>query len=118
MSRYTVHIWPEPWKEIKESPGNIRQRLRRAIDKLADDPRPSKSKPLEFNDDTAAAYELLRLRLESWRVIYVITEQDKTVDVLAIRKRPPYDYKDLKALLNNLLASKSQRTEPPDEPKH
>lgn len=52
MSKYTVHIWPAPWKEIK----------------------------------------------------YAITEKDKTVDVLAIRKRPPYDYKDLKQLLRDFLA--------------
>jgi len=28
-----------------------------------------------------------------------ITEADKAIDVLVVRKRPPYDYGDLEALL-------------------
>ena len=36
MSRYTVYIIPRAWKEIKDLPGNMRQRVKRAIDALAD----------------------------------------------------------------------------------
>jgi mRNA interferase RelE/StbE len=43
-----------------------------------------------------------RLRLDKWRVVYAITEEDKAVDVLAVRKRPPYDYSDLEKLLANM----------------
>ncbi|MGQ9682523.1 MAG: type II toxin-antitoxin system RelE family toxin, partial [Anaerolineae bacterium] len=43
--------------------------------------------------------EARRLRLERWRIVYVVTEDDQTVDILAVRKRPPYDYGDLAALL-------------------
>jgi len=31
--------------------------------------------------------------------VYAVTEADKTIDVLAVRKRPPYDYGDLDQLL-------------------
>jgi len=27
--------------------------------------------------------------------VYAISEEERTVDVLAVRKRPPYDYGDL-----------------------
>jgi mRNA interferase RelE/StbE len=43
--------------------------------------------------------ELCRLRLDKWRVVYTISEADLAIDVLAVRKRPPYDYGDLGALL-------------------
>ena len=45
--------------------------------------------------------ELRRLRLDNWRIVYAITEADKIVDVLAVRKRPPYDYEDLQTLLGD-----------------
>lgn len=35
--------------------------------------------------------------------MYVITETERIVDVLAVRKRPPYDYGDLEALLSEAL---------------
>jgi mRNA interferase RelE/StbE len=33
--------------------------------------------------------------------VYAITEADEAVDVLAVRKRPPYDYGDLESLLKD-----------------
>jgi len=96
VSRYTVYIIPHAWKEIKDLPGNMRQRVKRAIDALADDPRPPRSKAL---DAPEFEQELRRLRLDRWRIVYAVTEADKAVDVLAVRKRPPYDYGDLGPLL-------------------
>ena len=43
--------------------------------------------------------ELRRIRLERWRIVYAITESDQAIDVLTVRKRPPYDYGDLERLL-------------------
>ncbi|MDW8389037.1 MAG: hypothetical protein RMK84_02835 [Oscillochloridaceae bacterium] len=40
-----------------------------------------------------------RIRLERWRIVYAITEADQAIDVLTVRKRPPYDYGDLEQLL-------------------
>jgi len=41
--------------------------------------------------------------MDRWRVVYAITESDKTIDILAVRKRPPYDYGDLEELLEALI---------------
>jgi len=41
--------------------------------------------------------------LDRWRIIYVIDEVDLRVHVLAVRKRPPYDYGDLEQLLQSML---------------
>ena len=93
MSHYTVYITPNAWDEVKDLPGHMRQRVRRAIAALADEPRPAESKALmrpsqEDLTTTPAlvtpageaspepARELRRIRLERWRIVYAITETD------------------------------------------
>ncbi len=98
MSRYTVYITPDTFQEIKNLPGNIRQQVRRAVRDLADNPRHRDSKMLNVPNFEP---ELRRLRLDNWRIVSAITEVDKIVDVLTVRKRPPYDYEDMKTLLEN-----------------
>ena len=100
MSHYQVFATPRALKETRDLPGHVRQRVKRAIKALADDPRPSGSKELDVSD---LEHEVRRLKLDKWRVLYAVTEVDNAVDVLAVRKRPPYDYGDLEALLRELL---------------
>ncbi|MDQ2997891.1 MAG: type II toxin-antitoxin system RelE/ParE family toxin [Chloroflexota bacterium] len=119
MSQYTVYITPTAWDEVQELPGHMRQRVRRAIAALADEPRPTASKVLarpiqhEADDDQDTArnvdkqpldliHELRRIRLDRWRIVYAITEADQAIDVLTVRKRPPYDYGDLERLLSEI----------------
>jgi len=45
---------------------------------------------------------LRRLRIEAWRILYVIDVEWNLITILAVRKRPPYDYKDLQELLDKL----------------
>ena len=103
IGRYTVYVRPEAWQEIKRLPGHVKQRVKRAIDGMADDPRPPKSIALDMSEVPEFDVEVRRLRLDRWRIIYAIDESNKVVDVLAIRKRPPYDYGDLAELLESLL---------------
>ena len=95
MSGYRIYVHPEAWREMRELPGHVRQRVRRAVDDLAQMPRPSNSRQLDL---PGTDVEARRLRLERWRIVYVVTEDDQTVDILAVRRRPPYDYGDLAAL--------------------
>jgi mRNA interferase RelE/StbE len=46
VSRYTVYVIPRAWQEMKDLPGNVRQRVKWAVAALAEDPRPPKSKAL------------------------------------------------------------------------
>lgn len=96
---YKLWIDPPALKQIKKLPGNMRQQIRRGIDDLRNDARPSRSSTLEIPDTTL---ELRRIRIESWRVIYVIRETDRWVWILAVHKRPPYNYDDLPELLKKL----------------
>ncbi len=99
MSRYTVYLTPRAITEIKDLPGNIRQRIKREIGALAEDARPSNSKALKI---AGAEYELRRIRLERWRIVYSVIESELLIDLLSVRKRPPYNYEDLENLLREL----------------
>ena len=100
--KYEVYVLPTAWEEIKRLPGNMRQRVKRAIDGLRENPRPPRSIELDTSGLPEVEAELRRLRIERWRIVYAITEAEMFVDVLAVRKRPPYDYGDLEQLLEEL----------------
>ena len=105
MNRYTVYITPSALNEIKSLPGNMRQRVKKIVDALANEPRPSRSIALNESsmDVSRLTVEPRRIRIDQWRIIYAITAADRTVDVVAVRKRPPYDYDDLEELLADIL---------------
>src|SRR5574341_23767 len=98
------YITPDALREIKALPGYVRQRVKRAVGDLANDPYPAHSNELDFPDDLISEVDVKvrRICLDKWRILYAITETEAVIDVLAVRKRPPYDYGDLEALLSDL----------------
>ena len=103
MSNYSVYVTPQAWKEIKQLPGTMRQRVKHAIDGFVSNPYPAKSKVLDVSELPEFEGTLVRLRIERWRLVYMVSESEKTIDVLAVRKRPPYDYQDLEELIEHVL---------------
>jgi len=97
MRRYRVYLLPRAVKEIDSVPGNMRQRVRRAVTGLRDDPYPTHSRRLAH--DVGPGRELWRLRFDAWRVVYLLEREFDAVYVLAVRRRPPYQYEDLSDLL-------------------
>ena len=98
MSQYRLWIEDRAKPEVRALPGNIRQRVKRAIAELAENPRPHNSRVLEAPE--GIDLELRRIRLDRWRILYVIDEEDSGVGVYGVRQRPPYDYEDLADLLS------------------
>jgi mRNA-degrading endonuclease RelE of RelBE toxin-antitoxin system len=98
--RYQVWLKNEAKAEVRRLPGHMRQRVRRTIQDLSVEPRPHHSR--QMRSPEGIELEVRRLRLERWRVIYVVDEKWSEVGVLAVRKRPPYDYEDLPNLLKEL----------------
>jgi mRNA-degrading endonuclease RelE of RelBE toxin-antitoxin system len=82
------------WDDLKRLPGNVRRQVIKAIDGLEQNARPTESKELALVDDQR---EVRRLRLGHWRIIYLIVDEQPLI--LALRRRPPYDYSDLRLLL-------------------
>ena len=102
---YTLFIEPEVHAAREKLPGHVRQRLRRAIESLAQEPRPSGSRALDVSTlDLPPDIEIRRLRIESWRLVYAIHAVDSWVWVLGLQRRPPYDYADLPDLVQKLRA--------------
>ena len=100
MTLYTVYVRPSAWREMKNLPGNVRQRVKQAVEALVEDARPACSKALDVPPEFK--YEVRRLRLERWRIVYLVSDAERAVDVLAVRRRPPYDYGDLAQLLEEV----------------
>ena len=46
--------------------------------------------------------EARRLRLDTWRIVYLVDEQWEIITVLAVRKRPPYNFGDLRELIGRV----------------
>ena len=100
MKRYDVWVDPAVHQARKRLPGRFRQRVKRAIAALANDPRPPNSRALDVSDlDVPPDVELRRIRMDPWRMVYVVNDAEAWVWVLSVRKRPPYDYEDLEELL-------------------
>lgn len=52
--------------------------------------------------DLPAGIEVRRFRLDPWRLVYAIHDTDTWVWLLALRRRPPYDYDDLAELVDRM----------------
>ena len=95
----TYRLWVQDGAktEIRRLPGNVRQRLKREVAALSDEPRPLHSRLLRL--PAGLDIEARRLRVDEWRVIYVVDDTASEVGILAVRRRPPYDYSDLPQLI-------------------
>ena len=99
MSQLKAYITPEAYEEIKALPGNARQRVKKIIRDLSKQPRPAQCKLLQYPIENRQLY---RIRMDNWRIVYAITESENALDILAVRRRPPYDYGDLTSLIGEL----------------
>jgi mRNA interferase RelE/StbE len=100
---FALFVEPLVHASREKLPGHVRQRLRRAIEALAQDPRPSGSRALDTSVlALPLEIEIRRLRLDSWRLVYAIHTGENWVWVLGLQRRPPYDYADLPDLANKL----------------
>jgi len=109
MACYRVEIEREVRKEIRRLPGNFRQRALRALKGLRREPRPHDSEELDLGKteiQLQSRTELRRIRMGAWRIVYFIEEDDNLVSVLAVRKRPPYQYEDLRMLMESAIPTK------------
>jgi mRNA interferase RelE/StbE len=104
MDSYQVDLSDEVRGVLRQLPGNIRQRVMRALQALRTDPRPNDSRAMDMSGtviNLSDDMEVRRIRMANWRIVYLIEEDTKLVSILAIRKRPPYQYEDIEQLLKN-----------------
>ena len=81
MNRYTVLIARRAVKRIAGLPYKDQQRVRAAIDRLADEPRPRGCAAL------AGAESVYRVRVGNYRILYEITDARLVVQMIRVGHR-------------------------------
>ena len=81
MKPFTVTFKPSAKKDLQKLPKQIVQRIYSAIEKLADNPKPTASKKLQGENNK------WRMRVGDYRVIYSIYDRVCVVDIVRIRHR-------------------------------
>lgn len=88
--KYYVGIEKQAKKKVDRLPGHVRQRAKRMIMALRNDPQPPRSQELRGQPN------IYRIPLDKWRLIYRLEEDIKTVTILAVRfKTGPETYEDI-----------------------
>lgn len=102
-AHYELFVEPEVHAARTRLPGHIRQRVKRAVDDLAHMPRPADSSEVDVTGlAVPVGVEMRRLRMDVWRILYAVSAEEGWVWVLAIHRRPPYDYEDLADIIARL----------------
>lgn len=81
MARYRLALTESAVKELNRLPSSAVVRIAGRVERLADNPRPSGCKKLK-----GGANEW-RIRIGDYRVVYIIEDNTKTVDVTRIAHR-------------------------------
>ena len=81
MPDYSVVFARSARKELQNLDPQVARRILREIGALTANPRPSGVVKLE------GAIDLWRCRVGEWRVVYRISDQDRLVDIVAVRHR-------------------------------
>lgn len=77
MDAYAIHFKPRARRELAKLPKPVGERIARAIDELAHEPRPPGCKKLAGEDD------LWRVRVGDYRIVYQV--HDDRLIVLVVR---------------------------------
>ncbi len=78
---YVLYIKPSAEKEAERIPKHAKNRLRNHIEALRHDPRPSGVKKLKGRE------EIYRIRIGSYRVLYIIDDRAKAIRILSVLDR-------------------------------
>ena len=86
MGSYSVEVKPSARKELEALPDNVLARVLPKIDLLRSVPRPAGCKKLNGYKDH------WRIRVGDWRVVYIIDDAAKLINITRIaHRRDAYD---------------------------
>ncbi|HEX8423516.1 MAG TPA: type II toxin-antitoxin system RelE/ParE family toxin [Pyrinomonadaceae bacterium] len=79
---YTVSVGRTAQKEIKSLDQSVRGRVIQALRSLAHDPRPPGCRKL-----VGSHHHRWRVRVGDYRVIYIVDDEGRVVEIVAVRHR-------------------------------
>ena len=89
---YQLKYTTEAKDALPTLPGYYRQQIRRAIESLAENPRPGTA-------ELTKQPNRFKIKFDRWRLIYDVNDEDEVVRILRIRpKRGPETYQGLDEL--------------------
>ena len=80
--KYSINLLPTAARDLGQLPRPISRRVARAIDPLADDPRPPGCEKLK-----AGAGDEYRIRVGDYRILYQVNDDKHTVLITRVRHR-------------------------------
>jgi addiction module RelE/StbE family toxin len=87
---YQVEYSEEAYRDLRDVPSHLRNRIKALIAALENEPRPARSKELR---DLPGRY---RIPLEGWRIIYRIDDEEQVILITRVkRKTGPETYEDI-----------------------
>lgn len=87
--RYQLKYTAEAKAALPAIPGYYRQQIRRAVEGLAENPRPAMA-------EVTRQPNRLKIKFDRWRLIYDVDDEDEIIRILRIRlKRGPETYQGL-----------------------
>jgi mRNA-degrading endonuclease RelE of RelBE toxin-antitoxin system len=82
-TRYNVWLEAEVYSARELLPGNVRQRVKKLLANLAEQPKPTFSQSIDITGlDVPVGIDIRRIRLEHWRVIYAVQDAERWVWVV------------------------------------
>ena len=85
---YKVVVHQKAVKELQKLPFAAKRQVEKAVDKLADNPRPPGYEKLEgFKSERVPNTQCYRIRIGDLRAIYTIEDDIITVTVVQVKKR-------------------------------
>jgi mRNA interferase RelE/StbE len=88
--RYRLSTTVQARNDLRNLPGHVRQIALRIVNSLAENPRPPEARELR---ETPGRY---RIRLQKWRLIYRVYDEDGAVLLLRVRRKTgPEIYENL-----------------------
>ncbi|MBI3960730.1 MAG: type II toxin-antitoxin system RelE/ParE family toxin [Chloroflexi bacterium] len=86
MNRYRLSYTPGVRHIVDNLPGNIRQRVKRTIHTLLEDPYPAEAEPMR--DDFQ---QLWRIQIDAWRIVYFVDEEVLIVEIVRVGRKSGSD---------------------------
>ena len=80
MMPYTVYLKRSAEKELEDLPAKVHDKIITVLLSLKDDPFPHNAKKLHGREG-------VRIRVGNYRVLYVVDERDKKIEIVSVADR-------------------------------